>query len=170
MEEGLIRSDRLAPMQATSQVQTAGQSGPEFFSHSNNNKISFPLLFVLCIFWIYFFFFFKEKKGRGKGRKNKIREKCQKKKKPKTFSTISKSRTMFLSRQYEFWMNNFFFQFSTPIKILQKPLPSKHSSSRSNNLLPPLPSRVTFHKRIKGWALFLQTVSANERALLILVW
>lgn len=171
MEEGLIRSDRLAPMQATSQVQTAGQSGLEFFSHSNNNKISFSLLFVLCIFWIYFFFFFKKKKGGG-GREEKIKSEknAQKKTKPKTFSTISKNRTMFLSRQYEFWMNNFFFQFSTPIKILQKPLPSKHSSSRSNNLLPPSPSHVTFHKRIKGWALFLQTVSANERALLILVW
>lgn len=170
MEEGLIRSDRLAPMQATSQVQTAGQSGLEFFSHSNNNKISFSLLFVLCIFWIYFFFFFK-KKGGGREEKIKSEKNAKKKKtKPKTFSTISKNRTMFLSRQYEFWMNNFFFQFSTPIKILQKPLPSKHSSSRSNNLLPPSPSHVTFHKRIKGWALFLQTVSANERALLILVW
>lgn len=146
-----------------------GNLGWNFF----HIAIIIKFLFLFFLFYVFSGFissFFKKKKGRGKGRKNKIREKCQKKNNPKTFSTISKSRTMFLSRQYEFWMNNFFFQFSTPIKILQKPLPSKHSSSRSNNLLPPLPSRVTFHKRIKGWALFLQTVSANERALLILVW
>lgn len=170
LEEGLIRSDRLAPMQATSQVQTAGQSGLEFFSHSNNNKISFSLLFVLCIFWIYFFFFLK-KKGGGKGRKNKIREKCQKKKpNQKHFPRYLKTEPCSCQDSMNSEWITFFFQFSTPIKILQKPLPSKHSSSRSNNLLPPSPSHVTFHKRIKGWALFLQTVSANERALLILVW
>lgn len=125
--------------------------------------VTFPFLFFLfcfCLlcFWVlifFNFFFFRKKKGGGK--RNKTREKCQ-----KTFSTISKNREpWFLSRQYEFWMDDFF-QFSTPMKIFAKSTTSGRSSSGSENLLLLLsPSRVISHQRTKGRVLFLQTLSAN---------
>lgn len=117
--------------------------------------IKSPFLFSFCSI------FFLRKGG------DKIREKCQ-----KTFSTISKNREpLFLSRQYEFWMN-YFFQFSTPIKIffLCKSHHIRTLIFQIEYPSSPFPPLVSSHQRTGGCLLLLRTVSANhKRALLIVV-
>lgn len=126
----------------------SGFVSPLLFSLSLSLSLSFSLFLSPLSLSLPLFLSLLEK-GKGKGRKNKIREKCP----PKNpFSTISKKQNHSF---YQDSMNSgwiiFFPVFNTNKNFCRSHYRQTLIFIFQIRWLPP-PSRITCHKRIKGWA------------------